>query len=153
MALENVGGRQTFFGALPSSNKFGAEKAGSGSIKEIVVEIDYNDLPAVDADNEMLANIPAYAVITASDFVVDTAFTGGTSYVIGCSQADGGGVVDADGLHASFATATIAGKGDYVAGGGALIGADSQAEALSITMAATGTFTGGTGRLTVSYRV
>ena len=153
MTWENTGGRQTNYGVLPSGSNFGAEKQGAGSIKEIVREVSYDDLPAVDADNEMLANIPANVVIVGATFIVDVGFTGGTSYVFGCSQADGGGVVDADGLIASTAIAAIAGKADYVVGGGALIDADAQAEALSITIGATGTFTAGSGRLTVSYVV
>jgi hypothetical protein len=151
MALENVGGRETFFGALPSRNKFGAEKAGAGSVKELVFEVDYSDLPAVDADNEMLANIPSGAVVTKATFKVTTAFAGGTSYVFGTYQADGGGVVDADGLIVSTATAAIDAVGDYIQGGGALIDATAQTEATSVVIAATGTFTAGEGILTVSY--
>jgi hypothetical protein len=151
MSLENVGGRETFFGALPSSNKFGAEKASSGSTKELVFEVDYADLPAVDADNEMLANIPSGAVVTKATFKVTTAFAGGTSYVFGTYQADGGGVVDADGLIVSTATAAIDAVGDFIQGGGALIDATAQTEATSIVIAATGTFTAGAGILTVSY--
>ena len=151
MALENVGGRETFFGALPSRNSLGAEKAGAGSIKELIFEVAYDQLPAVDADNEMLANIPAGATVIEAQFKVSTAFAGGTSYVFGTYQADGGGVVDADVLIASTALSAIDAVGDYIQGGGALIDATAQTEAMSVVVAATGTFTAGKGILIVKY--
>ena len=117
MSLENVGGRQTFFGALPSKNKFGAEKASSGSMKEIVIPFSFDDLPAVDADNEMLATIPANAKVVSADLQVGTAWVGGTNLTVGTSQADGGGVIDADGLHAAILTAALLADTNHVGAG------------------------------------
>jgi hypothetical protein len=151
MALESVGGRQTFFGALPSKNKYGAEKHGAGSIKEIVIEFSYDDLPAVDADNEMLATIPASAKVVAADLQVGTAWVGGTNITIGTSQADGGGVIDADGLLAAVLTAALTADSNH-AGGGADIGEVSSSERQAITATTTGTFTAGDAILVVQYQ-
>ena len=151
MALENVNGRQTFFGVLPSKNKFGAEKMGAGSIKEIVIEFSYDDLPAVDADNEMLATIPASAKVVAADLQVGTAWLGGTNITVGTSQADGGGVIDADGLIAAVVTANLTADSNH-AGAGADIGEVSSAERQAITATTTGTFTAGDAILVVQYQ-
>ena len=151
MALENVNGRQTFFGVLPSKNKFGAEKASSGSTKEIVIEFSYDDLPAVDADNEMLATIPASAKVVAADLQVGTAWLGGTNITIGTSQADGGGVIDADGLIAAVVTANLTINSNH-AGGGADIGEASSSERQAITATTTGTYTAGDAILVVKYQ-
>ena len=151
MALENVNGRQTFFGVLPSKNKFGAEKASSGSTKEIVIEFSYDDLPAVDADNEMLATIPANAKVVAADLQVGTAWLGGTNITIGTSQADGGGVIDADGLIAAVVTANLTINSNH-AGGGTDIGEASSSERQAITATTTGTFTAGDAILVVKYQ-
>ena len=151
MALENVGGRQTFFGALPSKNKYGAEKASSGSTKEIVIPFSFDDLPGVDADNEMLATIPANAKVVAADLQVGSAWIGGTNITIGTSQADGGGVIDADGLLAAVLTAALTADSNHV-GGGADIGEVSSSERQAITATTTGTFTAGDAILVVKYQ-
>jgi len=151
MSLESVGGRQTFFGALPSKNKFGGEIASSGSEKEIKFSFSYDDLPAVDADNEMLATIPANAKVVAADLKVGTAWLGGTNITIGTSQADGGGVIDADGLIAAVVTANLTLNSNH-AGGGADIGEASSSERQAVTATTTGTFTAGDAVLTIKYQ-
>ena len=151
MALENVGGRQTIYGALPAKNKFGAVKHSSGSIKELVFEFAFDDLLAVDADNEMLAYIPANAKVVAADLQVGTAWVGGTNITIGTSQLDGGGVIDADGLIAAVVTANLTADSNH-AGAGADIGVVSSAERQGITATTTGTFTAGDAILVVQYQ-
>ena len=154
MSLESVGGRQTFFGALPTKNKFGGEVASSGVKKELKFTFAYDDLPAVDADNEMLAILPAGSIITAAYLEVDSAMTGtiGTM-TIGTYQADGGGVVDADGIFtvaaaiqaSLLANVTLVGTGSQIGGGIVL------AERSAIVVVNGGTVTGGEYTLTVEY--
>ncbi len=151
MSLESVGGRQTFFGALPDKNKFGGEIMSAGSEKELKFSFSFDDLPAVDADNEMLATIPANAKVIAADLKVGTAWVGGTNIVVGTYQADGGGVVDADGLIAAVITANLTANSNHV-GAGADIGEVSSSERQAVVAATTGTFTAGDAVLTIKYQ-
>ena len=154
MSLESVGGRQTFFGALPTKNKFGGEVASSGQKKELKFTFSYDDLPAVDADNEMLAVLPAGSQIVSAHLIVDTAMAGSSgTLTIGTYEADGGGVVDADGIFtvaaaiqsALLANVTLVGTGSQVGGGIVL------AERSAIVVASGGTVTAGEFTLIVEY--
>jgi len=154
MALESVGGRQTFFGALPTKNKFGGEVASSGQKKELKFSFAYDDLPAVDADNEMLAVLPAGSMITAAYLIVDTAMGGSSGTLdIGTYQADGGGVIDLNGIFAAanatqaalIADTTLVGAGAQVGGGIVL------AERAAIVVATGGTVSAGEFTLIVEY--
>ena len=154
MSLESVGGRQTFFGALPTKNKFGGEVASSGQKKEIKYSFSYDDLPAVDAGNEMVAVLPAGSKITAAYIIVDSAMTGSSgTFIIGTYQADGGGAVDADGIFKVtnttqaklLANVTLVGDGDQIATGVVL------AERSAIVVASGGTVSGGEFTLIVEY--
>jgi len=154
MALESVGGRQTFFGALPTKNKFGGELASSGQKKELKFPFSYDDLPAVDADNEMLAVLPAGSMITAAYIKVDTAM-GGTSgtLTIGTYQADGGGVVDADGIDAAVAQAALLANTTIVCDGAQIGGGIVLAERTAIVAVTGGTVSSGEFTLYVEYTV
>lgn len=154
MALESVNGRQTFFGALPTENKFGGEIATGGKEKELMFTFSYDDLPSVDADNEMVAYLPSGAAIVSAHVKAKEAITGTTpTLTIGVSQADGGGVIDADGIDATIAEGAL-GLGDIVVCDGALIGAGAVAQERSVITATTGgTVTGGVFELTVRYIV
>jgi len=154
MALESVGGRQTFFGALPQNNKFGGEVHSAGKKKELKFTFSYDDLPAVDADNEMLANLPSGAAIVSAHIKVLTAMAGTSgTLTVGTSQADGGGVIDADGIDAAVAQAALT-AGAIIVCDGAQVGAGAVAqEAASITASTGGTVTAGVFELTVEYIV
>ena len=156
MALESVNGRQTFFGALPDKNVYGAEKAGSGSVKELIFEFDYTDLPARDADNEMLAAIPATATIIAADMKVTTGWVGGTSLSAGTAIAAGGGTPDVDSLITAVqgAVANMNVAGDYVQGTAteaAIQAATPFTTRMAVTVTAVGTYTAGAAVLKVQY--
>ena len=148
MSWENVGGRETHYGALPSSDQFGSVKAGLGSIKELVVDVNFDNMPALDVGNEMLATVPAGAVIKSATFEVTTAFAGGTSVALGITG-------DPDGLMtaAQGATANIDAVGDYIVGSGAEASDDYQATAVQISSLVVGTYTAGAGKLIVSYQI
>lgn len=150
MALESVGGRQTFFGVLPSKNKFGGKIHAAGATKEIRYTFSYDDLPAADSGNEMVVAIPANSKIVGSTLKIGTAWAGGTSIAVGTAQKDGT-VVDADGLHAAILTAALTANAIDV-GGGALVGASSGANASVVTVTASGTFTAGDATLVVEYQ-
>lgn len=148
MGFENVGGRQTHYGALESSNRFGAEKAGAGSIKELVLDIDFSNLPTLDAGNDMLAVVPAGAIIKSATLEITVPFAGGTSIAVGITGDPDGLITASQG-----ATANIDAVGDYITGTGAEASDDYQATDVQISAVAVGTYTAGEGKLIVSYQV
>jgi len=142
MALESVGGRQTFFGALPTINKYGEEVASSGLEKELRWTFNYDDLPAADSANDMLLRIPGGKEIVSGKIVVNTAMTGTTgTLTIGVSEQDGGGVIDADGIDAAVAQAVLIADA-VITADGALIGTKLSEDGV-VTVATGGTVTGG----------
>ena len=153
MALEDVNGRQTFFGALPTQNKFGGESANGGKFKEIVLDFSYDDLPAADADNEMLAALPSGATITEAYIKVKTAMAGTSgTLTIGTAEADGGGAIDADGIDAAVAQAALT-AGAIIVCDGAQVGGSAMSERAVITASTGGTVTAGVFEVTVRYIV
>ena len=152
MALENVGGRQTIFGAQPAKNKFGAEVQSYGQKKELRFSVNYDDLPAVDADNEMLAVLPAGSMITSAHIIVDTAMAGSSgTMTIGTYQADGGGAIDLDGIDVAVAQAVLLADTTIVCDGALIGGGTVLAERAAIVVVTGGTVSAGAFRLIVEY--
>jgi len=152
MSLESVGGRQTFFGALPTKNKFGGEVDGSGVKKELKFSFSYDDLPAVDADNEMLAVLPAGSTITAAYVIVDTAMAGSSgTLTIGTYEADGGGAIDLDGIDVAIAQAALLADTTIVCDGAQVGGGIVLAERAAIVAVTGGTVSAGEFTLVVEY--
>lgn len=149
MALESVGGRQTFFGSLPTKNKYGGKVATKGITKEARYTFAYDDLPGNDSGNAMVLAIPANSKIVSADMVVSTAWVGGTNLTVGLEQQDGT-AIDADGLHAAILTAALTASSLHV-GAGALIGVSSGAADAVVVVTTTGTFTAGDAELVVKY--
>lgn len=152
MALEDTGGRQTIYGQLPEDDKFGSAIAGVGREDEVHYVYSFDDLPAVDADNRMVAVIPAGSIITEAYIKVLTAMDGTTgTMTIGTYQSDGGGVIDVDGIDATVAQAallanvTIVCDGDQVGGGIVL------AEETAVVVVTGGTVTAGKFELIIKY--
>lgn len=150
MALESVGGRQTFFGVLPTKNKWGGKVHADGEDKELKYSFSYDDLPDDDDGNVMVLAIPANSLIVESTLKVGTAWAGGTSISVGLEQQDGT-VIDADGLHAAILTAALTAD-SFDVGGGALVGASSGANDAIVAVTASGTYTAGDAQLVVKYR-
>ena len=152
MSLESVGGRQTFFGALPTKNKFGGEVHSSGVKKELKFSFSYDDLPAVDADNEMLAVLPAGSTITAAYVIVDTAMAGSSgTLTIGTYEADGGGAIDLDGIDVAIAQAALLADTTIVCDGAQVGGGIVLAERAAIVVVTGGTVSAGEFTLVVEY--
>ena len=151
MALESTGGRQTFYGQLPTVNKHGGKIATKGSIKEIKHTFKFDDLPGADSGNVMNIAIPAGAKIVAADMRVDVAWVGGTNLTTGLVDLDGT-ANDPDGLHAAIVTAALT-LGSLHVGGGALIGAVGDATAAQTMIAVTtGTYTAGESTIVIQYQ-
>jgi len=152
MALESVGGRQTFFGVLPSKNKFGGEVASSGQKKELRFPFSYDDLPAVDAGNEMVATLPAGSQIVSAHVIVDSAMTGTSgTLTIGTYEADGGGAIDLDGIDVAIAQAALLANTTIVCDGAQIGGGIVLAERAAIVAVTGGTVTAGEFTLVVEY--
>lgn len=152
MSLESVGGRQTFFGVLPTKNKFGGEVASSGQKKELKFTFSYDDLPAVDADNEMLAVLPAGSQIVSAHVIVDTAMAGTSgTLTIGTYEADGGGAIDLDGIDVAIAQAVLLANTTIVCDGAQIGGGIVLAERAAIVAVTGGTVTAGEFTLIVEY--
>jgi hypothetical protein len=131
-----------------------------GARKQMVVDINYDDLPTFTTDlnndgtnngfSDQDAYIPAGSYITSATLVVETAFAGGTSYNIGLyNQA--GTVIDADGIDAGVATAALAAN-LAVDCDGALVATQALVTSDAyLVVAATGTFTAGKAKLVIEY--
>ena len=132
-----------------------------GVIQQMVVDINYDDLPGftADLDNDGTLDgfdaqtpfIPAGSYITRAFIIVETAFAGGTSYDIGLYDEDGN-VIDADGIDAAVGVAAL-GANAAVACDGALVGGTSTVGAKNayLVVAATGNFTAGKAKLVIEY--
>ncbi len=154
MSLESVGGRQTFFGALPTKNKFGGEVASSGQKKEIKYSFSFDDLPAVSAGNEMVAVLPAGSQIVSAHLIVDTAMAGTSgTMTIGTYEADGGGAIDLDGIDVAVAQAVLLANTTIVCDGAQIGGGIVLAERAAIVAVTGGTVTAGDFTLYVEYTV
>lgn len=133
-----------------TSDGIQAEAGGihtKGTVKELIVEIDFSNLPgtgtALEGDNFQL---PLGAAVISSIYTPTTTFSHAVE--IGTMGADGV-VEDKDGLHTTSVLAT----GTTNVGAGAQIG-DVIAEDLYITVAETTTPpTAGAGTLVVSYSI
>lgn len=129
----------------------------AGSIKQTVVW-DIADATAIgtsaDTPDANDAFIPANAVITNAWLVVDDAFTSGGSATLslGLYQQDGT-TIDADGIDATIAVATLAADAVVPADGALADGTQNVGanDAYIGALYATAAFTAGSGKLVVEY--
>ena len=151
----------THYGPRSTNQKYGGAPTTKGAQKEVIWVFDYNDLP-VYGTSGLEQIIPAYATIVDARLEILTAFAGGTSYNIGLYKATGddnaGDVIDADGIDAAVALAVMDARGDVVHCDGALVSSTATGNVVSIgasaaelTIAATGTYTAGKGKLIITY--
>ena len=148
MTEQVISGALNIFGPRDAEKKRPA-MVTDGLIKELIVPINYDDLPVVSANDASVMEIPANALILDSLLFVETAFAGGTSYNIGLYQSDGT-VIDADGLDAAVLLAALTANA-WIDNDGALVGASIGAAAGQVVVAATGTFTAGKAFLHIRY--
>jgi hypothetical protein len=156
------------FGVPPSVNKKGAVLADDGLVRTVAYEFTYDDLPTNSSTDVGVHVFPAYSQIVEAFIIVETAFTGGTSYDIGLVQTDGT-AIDTDGIFAALPIASINAKGEmhrallrdsdgtgsltdnYT---GALLnyaGAVGASTPANLKVTATGSFTAGKAHLYVRY--
>lgn len=123
MAREIVDGSAKTFGPRVVETKAPAILAYS-STKELRIPINYNDLPVVSANDDLIQKIPANAWIESATLHVITPFTSGGAATLrlGLYQSDGT-VIDADGIDVDIALAAINAVGARVKCDGALVNA------------------------------
>ena len=119
---------------------------GTRGVEYLELEFTFDDLPTSDANDAVIAEIPAGAYITGGYVDVTTAITGATAFAIGLEESDGT-TIDADGLEAS-STLTAG----LQALGGALVGT-KLANAGQVVASFTGTATAGAFKLRVEYYI
>ena len=165
MSFENSAGLnvRNHYGArtLEEAQKFGFRKSinAAGNV-EVEWVFNYDDLPD-PANLSMEAAIPKGAVLVGAKFQTMTAFTGGTSFDIGLQQNDGT-EIDNDGLWDALLLAETNAENEWSdaathtgTNSGVLLLAGASAAGLAangyLTVAATGTYTAGKGRVIIEY--
>lgn len=134
----------------PEAGATGAELVG-GAIKELVVDFDFATAITAAADGHE-SFIPAGSYILSATLIVTSAMTGTSgTLTIGLAQKDGT-VIDADGIDAAVAQATLIASAvvkcdGALAGGTAAIGSANGYIYTSLG----GTVTGGRGKLVIEY--
>mgnify|MGYP000862404545 CR=1 FL=1 len=153
------------FGLRKTDQKYGA-RGDDDVIKTAIWTFPYNDLP-VAGTNKLIYSIPANSIILQAWFLVQTAFTGGTSYDIDFVDSAGTAIgtgsdklwdalllTEIDSSHVGTAilssTHTGTNSGNVLAGFAA--GAEAKlASAGQLQVVATGTFTAGVAQIIVQY--
>ena len=135
----------------PEAGQTGAGVSTLGAVKNLVLDFDFATAITAAADGHE-AFIPAGSYIKSATLIVLSPMTGTTgTLTIGLAQKDGS-VIDADGIDAAVAQATLIASAvvkcdGALAGGVAAIGAANGYVYTSLG----GTVTGGRGRLIVEY--
>lgn len=165
MAYTNTDGLKLRFGKRSVVGDTNIASHSTDSIvRELVVNWEYNNLPAVDQDagggttndsfSSAVAFIPAGSHIVRSNTYVKTAFAGGTSYLLGL-YTRAGAAIDADGIDGAIALTDMDADGDMVVNDGAMVaptaGANTTTSDAYFVVAATGTYTAGKARTVICY--
>lgn len=135
----------------PEAGATGAGVSTLGSVKNLIVDFDFATAITAAADSHE-AFIPAGAYIKSATLIVTSAMAGTSgTLTIGLAQKDGT-VIDADGIDAAVAQATLVASAvvkcdGALAGGTVAIGAANGYVYTSLG----GTVTGGRGRLVIEY--
>lgn len=136
--------RQTF-GPVESVVNLGTHVATFGVKRQVVVPVDYSDLPAHVTGDVTGAQIPSNAIITGLWVTpANTTFVGGTSYSVELVDDDGNteATIEAAITLAEMNSGLVATVADTTVGTGGPV---------YVQMTATGTFTAGEGALVIEY--
>jgi hypothetical protein len=134
----------------PEAGATGAELVG-GAIKELVVDFDFATAITAAADGHE-SFLPAGSYILSATLIVTSAMTGTSgTLTIGLAQKDGT-VIDADGIDAAVAQATLIASA-VVKCDGALAGSTAAIGSANgyVYTSLGGTVTGGRGKLVIEY--
>lgn len=148
----NDDGLTVRFGTRETEVNKGAQASTAGVVQQIVVDVDATKIGSSASDNlSVSAFVPAGSLVRSAELIVDEAFVGGgtSTLDVGTYDADGT-AIDADGLLAGVAEASLTAD-TLVVGAGAQVGAVVNSDAyVSMTFGAAA-FTAGSGKLVVEY--
>lgn len=105
MTIQKVNSVRVHYGPREVEDKSPSKLNTAGSIQELVVPINYDNLPASEADDATVLVVPAGAVLVSATLVVEEDFVSTsttTTLNIGLSGLDGT-PIDADGIDAAVA--------------------------------------------------
>lgn len=153
------------FGVRKTDQKYGG-RVQNDLIKTAVWTFDYNDLP-VASTNKLTFSIPANAVILEAYFLVQTAFTGGTSYDIDLVTSGDAAIgtgkdklwdalllaeIDSSAVGTAVLSSTHTGTNSGNVLAGLAAGAEYKlSSAGQLSVVATGTFTAGVAQIIIQY--
>lgn len=154
MTTEVLQGARTSFGPKVAE-KTAPYTVADGVYKTLVVPINWDELPAVSADDATVQTLPAHAWIEKATLQVVEPFTSGgaATLTLGLAQPDGT-AIDVDGIDVAIALSAINTKGQRVLCDGALVantagvGANEGQVVASTAVAA---LTGGKAFLIIDY--
>lgn len=148
----NQGARQSY-GPSDVETRNPATYSTFGVREQIVVPLNYDDLPAATTQDETVVVIPANALITGSYLYVSEDFdsTSGTTTVdVGLQEADGT-EIDNDGIDVDVITADGSNAG-WTVNDGALVGATiGDTDGYVVLTPSTADLTAGKGILVIEY--
>lgn len=144
----NADGLKIIYGAPEAIQ--GQDVPSKGLRKEIVVTVNYDDLPNAGAKGDDDVYVPAGAIIESCKLVVSSAFTSGTSITIGLYNK-AGTAIDADGIDAAIATAALTANTVIVNDGALAADAYVGAADAFIGATASGSYDAGTAKLVITY--
>jgi hypothetical protein len=149
---DNADGLRVLFNARPTENSIAGESAGrTGSSKKVEMIFRGEDLAATAATADARAVvIPAGAFILSATLYVSELFVGATATLDVGTQDLTGVAIDADGLVAAAAVASLV-AGAKIVGAGAQIGTKLASAARLDASYNTAAFTAGAARLVVEY--
>lgn len=138
-------GSSIYYGPRSTDN-LGSAVGGVSGANRLVHKFSYDNIPAVDANDSAVVEIPAGSIIKSCYVEVTTAITGATDWSLGGAESDGSNA-DVDG----FVTTAVAaiGAGTYV-GDGAYVGASLDNDT-QLTLTFTGTATAGELAVYIEY--
>ncbi len=159
----NADGLVQHYGPRVSENHLAREPRVSGSVRELVADLAYNQLPTFDEDasggetpdsfGSMQAFIPAGALIKSATIVSSGAWTGAGTLDVGL-YTKAGAAIDADGIDALVdVDVALADANSVIVCDGALVGATVGADDAYLVVAATGAVTAGTAKLVIEFIV
>lgn len=146
--------------------RFGTDQAESavtgcpstfGTERELVVDIDYSELPAFGDASTFINTIPVTAlpsgvILKSGTITVTTGFTSGgaATLTLGLAEKDGT-AIDADGIDAAIALTAIDTPGEEVVCDGALIGTKLAATGYVTVDVGVADYTAGRAKLVLKY--
>lgn len=156
MTIQKVNTVRVHYGPREVEDKSPSTPSTMGNVKELLVPINFDNLPTSDATDATVLAIPAGAVLKSAALIVKESFvsTSGTTTInIGLSTV-AGVVVDADGIDAAVAVDGLDAGGVVLCDGDDIGTIPSLTDAVQVTVVpSTADLTAGEAVLHIEYIV